>query len=117
MVGEAALEAAHGLVAGLALGDLAVVVGAAEAVAHADLGERSDVQCQVQLPVPAAGQPMPGPVGAGHLDRGDTGVDVCAGGAVRVVDDGTPPPATVVTTPRIGITKAVDLPWRFLVPS
>ncbi len=51
------------------------------------------------------------------LDRGDSGVDVCAGGAVRVVDDGTPPPTTVVTTPRIGITKAVDLPWRFVVPS
>ena len=42
--------------------------------AHADLGERDDVQRQVQLPVPAAGQPMPGAVGAGHLDRGDTGV-------------------------------------------
>ena len=51
------------------------------------------------------------------LDRGDSGVDVCAGGAVRVVDDGTPPPTAVVTTPRIGITKAVDLPWRFVVPS
>jgi DNA-3-methyladenine glycosylase len=50
------------------------------------------------------------------LDRSHTGIDLCAGGEVRLVDDGTPPPSVIVTTPRIGITKAVDLPWRFLVP-
>ena len=50
------------------------------------------------------------------LDLADTGTDLCAGGDVRIVDDGTPPPAVVRTTPRIGITKAVDLPWRFLAP-
>lgn len=49
------------------------------------------------------------------LDLRDSGVDVCTGTTVRILDDGTPAPATVVTTPRIGITKAVDLPWRFLV--
>jgi DNA-3-methyladenine glycosylase len=48
------------------------------------------------------------------IDLGDTGADLTAGGELCVVDDGTPPPA-FTTTPRIGITKAVDLPWRFLV--
>jgi DNA-3-methyladenine glycosylase len=50
------------------------------------------------------------------LDLSHTGTDLCAGGEIRIVDDGTAPPAVVLTTPRVGITKAVDLPWRFLVP-
>lgn len=44
VVGQATFQAAHRLVVGLACGDLGVVVGAASAAAHADLGERDDVQ-------------------------------------------------------------------------
>jgi DNA-3-methyladenine glycosylase len=50
------------------------------------------------------------------LDLAHTGLDVCGPGGIRVVDDGTAPPEVPLTTPRVGITKAVDLPWRYLVP-
>ncbi len=44
------------------------------------------------------------------------GVDLFGDAAVSLVDDGMPPPNDPVVGPRIGITKAVDLPWRFRVP-
>lgn len=47
----------------------------------------------------------------------DDGVDVCdPAGPVRLMSDGTPPPAEPVRTPRVGISKAKDRPWRFVVP-
>ncbi|MGI9645164.1 MAG: DNA-3-methyladenine glycosylase [Ilumatobacteraceae bacterium] len=48
----------------------------------------------------------------------DYGADLCdPGGRLLLVDDRTPPPADPVVGPRVGITKAVDAPWRFRVPA
>ena len=52
-VGEASLEAAHGLVGGLPGSDLAVVVGAALG-GVSELNDGHHVQHHVDLPVPAA---------------------------------------------------------------
>jgi DNA-3-methyladenine glycosylase len=54
----------------------------------------------------------------------DSGTDLLArrsrtdgpSGAVRLLDDGTPPPERPGRGKRIGISVAKDLPWRFWVP-
>lgn len=47
------------------------------------------------------------------LDGADL-VSVASG--IVIVDDGMPPPATPVVGPRIGISRAVEFPWRWHVP-
>ena len=48
------------------------------------------------------------------IDGADDGLDlVSPGSTVRIVDDGTPPPTDPLVGPRVGISKAVDTPWRW----
>lgn len=56
------------------------------------------------------------------IDRRHDGVDLCApegtsgDGGVRLVDDGTPPPDDPVTGPRVGISRAASVAWRWRIP-
>ena len=48
------------------------------------------------------------------IDGADDGLDlVSPGSTVRIVDDGTPSPADPLVGPRVGISRAVDTPWRW----
>jgi DNA-3-methyladenine glycosylase len=48
----------------------------------------------------------------------DDGADLVTGDrGITIVDDGVAPPTDPVCTPRIGITKAADEPWRWYVPA
>ena len=47
----------------------------------------------------------------------DDGTDLTVPGArLRLERDDVAPPEHPVTTTRVGITRAIELPWRFLVP-
>ena len=47
----------------------------------------------------------------------DDGADLVSGDrGLTIVDDGTPPPTEPAVTRRIGISVAVDEPWRYYVP-
>lgn len=50
------------------------------------------------------------------INRALDGADlVAADRGIFITDDGVPPPATPAVAPRIGISKAVDAPWRWYV--
>ena len=51
------------------------------------------------------------------IDGGDDGADLTrTGSTLTIVDDGTPPPRRPGRGPRVGISVAVDRPWRWYVP-
>jgi DNA-3-methyladenine glycosylase len=48
------------------------------------------------------------------IDRADDGTDLVRG-RIRIVDDGTPPPDEPGVSVRVGITRAIEQPWRWFV--
>ena len=74
MVGEPPFQAAHRLVVRLSRDDLGVVVVPSGTASHPHLGERDNVQSEIDMAVSAAGEAVPSPVGASHLDRRDASV-------------------------------------------
>jgi DNA-3-methyladenine glycosylase len=54
--------------------------------------------------------------GPGRLTR-ELGIDLSWNGRIaELFDDGVAPPVNALVTPRVGITKAVDWPRRWVVP-
>lgn len=49
------------------------------------------------------------------IDLAHNGIRLYGDSEVRILDDGTPPPVAPRVGPRIGITKAFDVPWRWRV--
>lgn len=47
------------------------------------------------------------------IDLSDNGLDLSVSGRIRIDDDGTRPPSHPRVGPRVGLTKATDVPWRF----
>ncbi len=51
------------------------------------------------------------------IDGSHDGLDLTkADGGITLLDDGSPPPDEPTTGPRVGISVAVEHPWRFSVP-
>jgi DNA-3-methyladenine glycosylase len=49
------------------------------------------------------------------IDLSDNGADLVGASDIGLFDDGTPPPLKPRIGPRVGISKAVEVPWRWRV--
>jgi DNA-3-methyladenine glycosylase len=50
------------------------------------------------------------------VNGASNGADLLTGDGIGLFDDGTPPPRNPRVGPRIGISKAADVPWRWRTP-
>jgi DNA-3-methyladenine glycosylase len=50
------------------------------------------------------------------VNGASNGADLLTGDGIGLFDDGTPPPGNPRVGPRIGISKAADVPWRWRTP-
>ncbi|MFM2077959.1 MAG: hypothetical protein RJA49_1849 [Actinomycetota bacterium] len=79
-------------------------------------GRVGDGQAVLIRSVIVPGIPAAQTSGPGRLTR-ELGIDLSWNGKVaELFDDGVAPPAAALVTPRVGITKAVDWPRRWVVP-
>ncbi len=79
-------------------------------------GKEGDGQAVLIRTVNVEGVPVKRTTGPGRLTR-ELGIDLSLNGErADLRDDGTAPPKTPVVTPRIGITKAVEMQRRWLLP-
>lgn len=79
-------------------------------------GREGDGQAVLIRSVVIDGLPVAQTRGPGRLTR-ELGIDRSWDGRVAALfDDGVAPPPTPIVTPRVGISKAVDWPRRWLVP-
>ena len=77
-------------------------------------GADGDGQAVLIRSVAIEGVPIAQTTGPGRLTR-HLGIDIAFNGAeAELYDDGTPPPKHPQVTTRVGITKAADLPRRWL---
>jgi DNA-3-methyladenine glycosylase len=49
------------------------------------------------------------------ITSGDGGTDLCGSGRITVTDDGVAPPAHPASGPRVGVSAAQAVPWRWWV--
>jgi DNA-3-methyladenine glycosylase len=79
-------------------------------------GAEGDGQAVLVRAVEVAGVPVARTRGPGRLTR-ELGIDRSWDGRVATLfADGVEPPPAPIVTPRVGISKAVDWPRRWLVP-
>lgn len=92
----------------------AVLVRAVEPVAGADAMRRARPRARRDLDVANGPGKLCAALGVTGADDGADLLD--DEGRVRLLADATPPPSDPLVSTRVGISRAVERPWRFAVP-